>query len=64
MITPTFHFEILKKFYETMDEQACILVENLRQTITKNTGPLELLDFIKNCALDIICGVMHGFTKI
>jgi cytochrome P450 len=55
LITPAFHFDILKSFHLVMEEQAQMLVSILRQEATKGK-PIELLKFIKNCTLDIICG--------
>jgi hypothetical protein len=43
-----------------MEEQAKILIHNLNNE-AKSDKPFELLKFIKNCALDIICGERYFF---
>jgi hypothetical protein len=56
MITPTFHFDILKNHYEVMNEQAHILIKILIKK-AKNGETIELINFLRNCALDIFCGM-------
>jgi cytochrome P450 len=56
MITPTFHFEILRNHYKIMDEQARVLVQILSDE-TQKEKTVELSPFLKNCSLDIICGI-------
>jgi hypothetical protein len=48
-----------------MEEQAQILIKNLNAE-AKNNKSFELLKFIKNCALDIICGkhTFFGISKV
>jgi hypothetical protein len=45
-----------------MDEQASLLINKLNEEI-KNDKSVELLKFVKNCALDIICGENYATRK-
>ena len=54
MITPSFHFDILKDYFLVMSEQAEIFVERI--TKLDKSAPICLLPHIAACTLDIICG--------
>ena len=53
LITPAFHFDILKDFLIVFNEQADMFIENLKRFDKKTVC---LLPYISACALDIICG--------
>jgi cytochrome P450 len=55
MMTPTFHFDILKNYHPIMNDKACVITNILLEEAKKQTE-IELLNFLKNCTLDIICG--------
>lgn len=53
IITPAFHFQILERFVETMDEQGMVLIEKL----TKLDGQeVDIFPLVNLYALDVICG--------
>lgn len=54
ILTPAFHFQILEKFVEIMDEQAKVLVAKLAKIEEKEVDTVPLLSLF---ALDVICGV-------
>lgn len=54
IITPTFHFKILEKFCEVFDKQSTILVDCLEKYV--NEDSFDVVPYITNCALDVICG--------
>ncbi|XP_044728134.1 cytochrome P450 4C1-like [Chrysoperla carnea] len=67
-ITPTFHFNILEKFFEVFNEQGDILVEMLKEKADGKTN-LDISSFMKSYALDVICETamgskMHSQTKL
>ncbi|XP_044727066.1 cytochrome P450 4C1-like [Chrysoperla carnea] len=62
LITPTFHFSILEKFFEVFDEQGDILINVLKEKADGKTN-LDIFDFIKALALDVICETAMG-TKM
>lgn len=57
LLTPAFHFAILKTYFDTMKEQVDILLEVIRETGPKATDVRKL---ITNCTLDIICETAMG----
>ena len=54
LITPSFHFDILKDFFEVINEHAEMFVRNLKK-INLNEK-IILKPHISACSLDIICG--------
>ncbi|KJH42771.1 unspecific monooxygenase [Dictyocaulus viviparus] len=60
MLTPTFHYDILKDFLPTFNEQSRVLVKRLASL--PEGEPVELLSFITLCGLDIICETSMGKT--
>jgi cytochrome P450 family 4 len=54
IITPAFHFDILKDYFSVMSEQSEIFAEKLMKL--DRSAPICLLPHIAACTLDIICG--------
>merc|ERR1712038_477471 len=61
LLTPSFHFQILKDFLLVFNEQSNIMVEKIRsdKNLMNNTT-FDIFPFIANCALDIICETAMG----
>lgn len=57
LLTPAFHFAILKSYFLTVREQAATLVEIIREA---QEVALDVRDLITNCTLDIICEAAMG----
>ncbi|KAK0416436.1 hypothetical protein QR680_012482 [Steinernema hermaphroditum] len=56
LLTPTFHYDILKDFVHVFNDQAKILVDQLRSSsLTVDIG-----QYVTLCALDIICETSMG----
>ncbi len=55
MITPTFHFDILKDFFAVMNEHAVTLIDNLKNKKSKDNFVLE--EHLRAYTLDVICGL-------
>jgi hypothetical protein len=54
MLTPSFHFEILKQFMEVFNRNGDILVRRLSSHVD---GPqFDVTSYITMCTLDVICG--------
>lgn len=53
IITPAFHFQILEKFVEIMDEQGQVLIEKLSRLDGQEVDVIPLTNLY---ALDVICG--------
>lgn len=54
ILTPAFHFSILEKFVEIMDEQGQVLVEKLKKLDGEEVDFFPLANLY---ALDVICGI-------
>lgn len=59
IITPTFHFDILKDFIFIMNENVETMTNNLRKKIQKDSE-INIHEHIGLCALDIICESAMG----
>ena len=59
LLTPTFHFKILRDFVGVMNEQAKMLVGEIlpRRDLSK---PVDVVPLIVHCALDIVCEAAMG----
>ena len=59
LLTPAFHFKILKDFMSVINEQAKVLVDEIlpRRDLSK---PVDICPLIVHCALDIICEAAMG----
>lgn len=55
ILTPSFHFQILGKFVEIMDEQGDILVTKLEQFVGQE---VDIIPLINHYALDVICSLL------
>ncbi|GFT97850.1 cytochrome P450 4V2 [Nephila pilipes] len=53
LLTPSFHFEILKDFLPVFNEQSKVLVKRLQKETTKDSTDIVMP--ITLCSLDIIC---------
>ncbi|KAK7590972.1 hypothetical protein V9T40_002585 [Parthenolecanium corni] len=58
MLTPSFYFSILQTFFDVFVENSQIFVEKLESEI--NSEEFNILPYIKNCTLDIICEAAMG----
>ncbi|GIX85771.1 cytochrome P450 4V2 [Caerostris darwini] len=54
LLTPSFHFEILKDFLPIFNEQSQVLVNRLQREVTRDFT--DIVEPITLCSLDIICG--------
>ncbi|XP_044737445.1 probable cytochrome P450 4s3 [Chrysoperla carnea] len=62
LITPTFHFNILEKFFEVFNEQGDILIKLLKEKADGKTN-IDIFPYMQSFALDVICETAMG-TKI
>lgn len=61
LTSPAFHFEVLKRFLDIMNEQSDVLITRLqRQSEKYETQFFDITPFISNCALDIISETAMG----
>ncbi|PAV63544.1 hypothetical protein WR25_07696 [Diploscapter pachys] len=66
LLTPTFHYDILKDFVPVFNEQAKILVQKMGAACGKGkgtastSGKVEVLELVTLCMLDIICETSMG----
>lgn len=58
LLTPTFHYDILKDFVEIFNQQSKVMVEKLQAHAGK--GPFDVYSYVTLCALDIICESAMG----
>jgi cytochrome P450 family 4 len=61
MITPSFHFNILKQFVQTFDDHGCILVDKLSgPSSAKEPQEVDVMQYIGAYTLDVICETAMG----
>ncbi|KAJ8913517.1 hypothetical protein NQ315_017067 [Exocentrus adspersus] len=60
IITPAFHFSILRQFVQVYETNANILVKLLDKETGKES--MDIFPYIKACALDIICETSMGVS--
>ena len=61
LITPSFHFSILRDFLDVMNEQSLTFTQNLKNSC-KSRKQCNVSKAITMCALDIICETAMGQT--
>ncbi|KAG8177135.1 hypothetical protein JTE90_012016 [Oedothorax gibbosus] len=60
LLTPAFHFDILKDFLPVINEQSQILVNCLNKEISKEF--IDIIPLMTYCSLDIICETTLGVS--
>merc|ERR1712038_532591 len=61
LLTPSFHFQILKDFLLVFNEQVAVMLDKLKTNKEVVNGkPFDIFPAITNCALDIICETAMG----
>ncbi|XP_030372063.1 cytochrome P450 4d1-like [Scaptodrosophila lebanonensis] len=60
LLTPAFHFTILKQFVEVFEQQASVLLAQLSASV--NGEPLELFKPLSLYTLDVICETSMGVS--
>lgn len=61
IITPAFHFQILEKFVEIMDEQGKVFIKKLEKYDQKS---VDIFPLVNLYALDVICGELQAVCCI
>jgi cytochrome P450 len=61
LITPAFHFDILKDFFIIMNDEAAILIDILKKLASKQ-DVVNVLPRISHASLDIICQTAMGLN--
>ncbi|CAL2051102.1 unnamed protein product [Caenorhabditis brenneri] len=62
LLTPTFHFAKLEGYLEVFNSESKILIECLEK-YADSGETVNMFEYIKRCALDIVCGAAMG-TKV
>lgn len=57
ILTPSFHFQILEKFVEMMDDHGKVLIQKLEKL---NGQEVNIFPLINLYALDVICGLFFS----
>lgn len=57
LLTPAFHFAILKSYFLTVREQVTTLIEVIREA---QEAAIDVRELITNCTLDVICEAAMG----
>ncbi|CAH2087256.1 unnamed protein product [Euphydryas editha] len=60
ILTPTFHFDILKSFMKVFEEKTKNLVVDLRRGISEGSGVVDVMPFISDFTLYTICETAMG----
>uniref|UniRef100_A0A914Z715 Cytochrome P450 n=1 Tax=Panagrolaimus superbus TaxID=310955 RepID=A0A914Z715_9BILA len=60
LLTPTFHYDILKNFVYVFNKQADIMVQQIRKQLETSDEAIEIGNYVTLCALDIICETSMG----
>uniref|UniRef100_A0A0K0EVM0 Cytochrome P450 4V2 (inferred by orthology to a human protein) n=1 Tax=Strongyloides venezuelensis TaxID=75913 RepID=A0A0K0EVM0_STRVS len=59
LLTPTFHFNILKEFMKIFNDESKILIQELGKNY-KEDVEFDIFPYMKRCALDVICDTSMG----
>lgn len=63
LLTPAFHFKILKDFHGIIQEKADILVGRL-QPLCDAKQDFDFNKYINSCTLDVICGKLANYSLL
>jgi cytochrome P450 family 4 subfamily V len=58
LLTPTFHYDILKDFVDIFNQQSKVMVDKLQTHVGQ--GSFDVYPYVTLCALDIICESAMG----
>lgn len=58
MITPSFHFQILSQFLDTINDESNTFIKYLEKHATGKT--FDIQDMVTLCTLDVICATAMG----
>jgi len=59
LTTPAFHFEVLHRFLDVMNEQSEVMIQRLGEHAGKDEI-FDVFDYVTACALDIVCETAMG----
>uniref|UniRef100_A0A0K0FCG7 Cytochrome P450 4V2 (inferred by orthology to a human protein) n=1 Tax=Strongyloides venezuelensis TaxID=75913 RepID=A0A0K0FCG7_STRVS len=59
MLTPTFHFSMLKKYFDSFNNESKVMVKHLEKFCDKDIE-VEVYQYAKRAALDMICDTAMG----
>ncbi|CDW52767.1 Putative cytochrome p450 4v2 [Trichuris trichiura] len=60
LLTPTFHYDILKDFVEVFNQQSRVLLSKIDQLVKEGNEKINTYQHVTLCALDIICETAMG----
>ncbi|KRX66855.1 Cytochrome P450 4V2 [Trichinella sp. T9] len=60
LLTPSFHYDILKDFIEVFNQQSKIMLKKLSDSLDISNEGFNMYQYITLCALDIICETAMG----
>ncbi|KFD57384.1 hypothetical protein M514_01895 [Trichuris suis] len=60
LLTPTFHYDILKDFVEVFNQQSRVLLRKLDGLVKEGNEKINMYQHVTLCALDIICETAMG----
>ncbi|KRY69402.1 Cytochrome P450 4V2 [Trichinella pseudospiralis] len=60
LLTPSFHYDILKDFIEVFNQQSKIMLKKLSDNLDISNEGFNMYQYITLCALDIICETAMG----
>lgn len=59
ILTPTFHFDILKSFMPVFEEHSRNIVKHLKRTVQEGSDVIDVMPVISDFTLYIICGKIY-----
>ncbi|CAH2087254.1 unnamed protein product [Euphydryas editha] len=62
ILTPTFHFDILKSFMKVFEEKTKNLVVDLKRRVSEGSGVVDVMPFMSDFTLYTICETAMGIT--
>uniref|UniRef100_A0A0K0FXB8 Cytochrome P450 4V2 (inferred by orthology to a human protein) n=1 Tax=Strongyloides venezuelensis TaxID=75913 RepID=A0A0K0FXB8_STRVS len=59
LLTPTFHFNMLKKYFDVYNSSSRVMVENIKEFV-ENNREIDAFTYCKKITLDVICETAMG----